>query len=218
MKGNWAAAPTQQPVLIIICWSVAWAMINDSVRPKTKHSASYLQSTCSCGPIGREWKRVQAAHGLIMGGKKQERGRGKGRAEVEEEMGMGELALAAARWQFQSHDTRQQMHAHLKIAKKEKKDCAGFRASCATNSAFRARSKIIPNNSAGIYSLRLALTKCQLAGSFPARCEHAACGSPPWLIWQTEWTFTASVFVTSRAPLSPAVLVLTFMRHVGGAC
>lgn len=68
MKGNWAAAPTQQPVLIIICWSVAWAMINDSVRPKTKHSASYLQSTCSCGPIGREWKRVQPAHGLIMGG------------------------------------------------------------------------------------------------------------------------------------------------------
>lgn len=42
-------------------------MINDSVRAKTKHSASYLQSTCSCGPIGREWKRVQAAHGLIMG-------------------------------------------------------------------------------------------------------------------------------------------------------
>lgn len=50
-------------------------MINDSVRAKTKHSASYLQSTCSCGPIGREWKKVQAAHGLIMETRERERNR-----------------------------------------------------------------------------------------------------------------------------------------------
>ncbi len=65
-------------------------MINDSVRAKTKHSASYLQSTCSCGPIGREWKRVQAAHGLIMGkrrGKRMEKR--KREEEEEEERGIG---------------------------------------------------------------------------------------------------------------------------------
>lgn len=39
-------------------------------------------------------------------------------------------------------------------------------------------SQIIPNNSAGIHSLHLKLTKCQLAGSFHERCEHAACGLP----------------------------------------
>lgn len=37
-------------------------MINDSVRAKTKHDATYLQSTCSCGQIGGEWKREHAAH------------------------------------------------------------------------------------------------------------------------------------------------------------
>lgn len=52
-------------------------MINDSVRAKTKHDATYLQSTCSCGQIGREWKGVDAAHTQLDNGKEQEDGTGK---------------------------------------------------------------------------------------------------------------------------------------------
>lgn len=40
---------------------------------------------------------MQAAHGLIMGGKKQGRGRGKRRAEVEEEMGMGRTSAGRSK-------------------------------------------------------------------------------------------------------------------------
>lgn len=157
MKGNWAAAPTQQPVLIIICWSVAWAMINDSVRVKTKHSASYLQSTCSCGPIGREWKRVEAAHGLIMG-KRRELEKRKGEMDKEERGEGGLEGLPKETYwpqqgenNFKRHNRGIHIHTHIGIYKGH---CQSLNTGC-YKFYLTFKIKIIPDNPTGIYSLSL---------------------------------------------------------------
>lgn len=203
MKGNWAAAPTQQPVLIIICWSVAWAMINDSVRPKTKHSASYLQSTCSCGPIGREWKRVQAAHGLIMGAGGWFGGGGAKEKGVERtEQRWRRRWSPRQGYGFNCRVQVVQKRAHFKNSQ----NCVQW------NVAWHKEVRIFaqdvkpflrPRSSAGIYPLHLELTKCQLAGSFPARCEHAARGRPPVIDLTDRVDFHGACVCYIQAPLSP---------------
>lgn len=59
------------------------------------------------------------------------------------------------------------------------------------------------SGSAGIYPLHLELTKCQLAGSFPARCEHAARGWPPVIDLTDRVDFHGARVCYIQAPLSP---------------
>lgn len=149
---------------------------------------------------GRTWLDNGGEVGGFGGGGGRREGGGKDRAEVEEETITGKQPRQGDG--SNCHRAGGAKSAHIsKIARTANPDTSRS----TKKSVFHSRCETISSarSSAGIYPLHLELTKCQLAGSFPARCEHAARGRPPVIDLTDRVDFHGVCVCYIQAPLSP---------------